>query len=105
MRIRAQDRGFRGWLRRKGPETTLALLTVVLAGAAVLLFHLLPSNAVVPTLGVLIIAAALGIGAAAWGLSAARESDTVTWWDLAGGLMLIGISAALLADGDRLPLG
>lgn len=104
MRFRAQDRRFGVWFRRKGPETTLALLTVSLAAAAVLFVRLLPPSAVFPALSLLIIAAALSIAGAAWVFSARRNTDTVSYWDLAGGLMLIGVSAALLANSDRMLL-
>lgn len=87
-------------LRQNGPEVLFLLLVLVLAAVALAYCRSYPAVSVLPALSVLTMAVSLAIAGIAWAFSAERNTNTVTYWDVAGGLMLIGVSAALLANPD-----
>lgn len=97
-----QNQGLRLRLGQNGPEVLFLLL--ILAFAAIALAHCrsYPAQSILPALSVLTIIVSLAIAGVAWALSARRNTQTVNYWDVAGGFMLIGISAAILADTDSL---
>ena len=85
---------FRDW---SGP--TLTAMAVSLAGASALgtMAFTLPPPLVLPAIGVLATLAATAIALIAW-TTARRMAATITYWDVAGALTLIGIVATLLSE-------
>ena len=96
MQFRFHNQGLRAWLRHHAPDPVLTLLSIVLAALAFLFHILLPPGTAVPALSMLTVAIAFLIAGAAWTFAMRRNTDTVNCWDVAGGLMLIGLSTALL---------
>jgi hypothetical protein len=83
------------WLRQ---QAILALLALGAAAPFALLASLVPSTLVLACMSLLALSiAALTAAYAAWrGLS--WTGETVTAWDVAGGLAFIGFSAAMLSE-------
>jgi hypothetical protein len=85
---------FRDW---NGP--VLAALGVTFAGAstACTLIWTMPAPLVLPAIGVLATLAAAAVALLAW-LTAHRAAATLTYWDIAGALTLVGVFATLLSE-------
>jgi hypothetical protein len=87
-----------------GPGLLSAIVASAGAGAASVLVWALPPPLVLPAVGVLAIIAAIAVAAIAW-LTAQRMTASVSYWDIAGALTVIGIFASLLSDPElALPL-
>jgi hypothetical protein len=77
----------------------LAAFGVSLAGAstACILIWTMPAPLVLPAIGVLATLAAAAVALIAW-LMAQRAAATLTYWDIAGALTLVGVVATLLSE-------
>ena len=80
--------------------SSLAAMAVLLVGASAscALVWTLPAPLVLPAIGMLAIVTAALIALIAWGSAARPLAPTVTCWDVAGALTLIGIVATLLSE-------
>jgi hypothetical protein len=85
-----------------GPEILFA--AAVLASFAILAFAAaaFPDHFALPVTSTLLLASAGLAALIAWLRERGPESDRVTYWDVAGALTLIGISAGTLVDPDHL---
>jgi hypothetical protein len=91
--------------RREGPwgGPVLALILCLTAAAAtfaVFAWHL-PFALVLPLFSVVVIGGAAAIAFLAWTQPLQPSAVRITYWDVAGALTLIGITAALLSDPDQ----
>jgi hypothetical protein len=91
--------------RWEGPELLLGVCTAAgLIGAGIGLWTL-PAALILPAVSTVAVAAAAVIGLATARAAPGLRSPRLTYRDLAGGLALIGIAAALLSDPEQvLPL-
>jgi hypothetical protein len=83
---------------RSGSSLAATAVLLVGASASCALVWTLPAPLVLPAIGVLATVAAALIALIAWGSAAQPLAPTVTCWDLAGALTLIGIVATLLSE-------
>jgi hypothetical protein len=92
----------KGRARFHGPEILFA--AAVLASFAVLAFAtaVFPGHFPLPMTSTLLLALAGLAALIAWLRERGPESGRVTYWDVAGALALIGISAGTLVDPDHL---
>ena len=84
------------------PHLRLAGLVLLAALPILVAASLVPHAAVLPTLSLAALGAAAITAAIAWWRKAARHVATVTYWDLAGALVLIGCTAAILTETEPL---
>jgi hypothetical protein len=82
---------------------------LVMAGMAtsaavplLLLVAVLPRGLVLPTLSVLLLAAAGILALIAWGTEIGRRSEKITLWDLCGACAFIGFAAAILSKPENI---
>jgi len=69
-----------------------------LAVLAVALIWLLPAELFLPSLSVILLAAAGALSLLAWRRQADRHTDHVNLWDLAGAFAFIGFAAGMLSE-------
>ena len=87
-----------------GPRLLTAVVASVGAAATCFLVWALPPPLVLPSIGVLAIAAAIAVAGIAW-LTTQHVTASISYWDIAGALTFIGIFATLLSEPElALPL-
>lgn len=86
------------------PHIRLAGLVTLATLPILLVASLVPRTLVLPSLSLVAIAAAALAALVAWSLGTRRHGNTVTLWDIAGALMLIGCAAAMLSEPERILL-
>lgn len=82
----------------------LTLFSLLTALPAVLAFHLLEPELVLPAFSVLLFVEAAFAVIAARLIQIPDNADDITLWDLAGGFTLIGCAAAVLGEPDQAAL-
>jgi hypothetical protein len=97
----ARGLGERG-LAALSPHFTLGTLVLLGALPILLVAMLVPQVAVLPTLSLSALTLAAGTAAIAWWRKASRRGNTITLWDVAGALMLIGCAAAMMTQPEHL---
>ena len=83
-------------------QITLAALTAAAGLLIAQLISLVPRLPALPVLCLLALAGAGLVALFAWWRGAARDSDHVTAWDVAGALALTGFVAAMLSEPDSI---
>lgn len=85
-----------------GPQ--LAFFAAVLLGAGVLAYSAtsLSPDAAFPLLSVVLFGSAVLVALPAWRRSAPAPRAAVTYWDVAGALVLIGIFAGAMVEPDQM---
>jgi hypothetical protein len=84
------------------PHVALAVMVSIAAAPILLAFALVPRIAVLPTISFAALAMAAIAALAAWLRRAPRHGVTVTLWDVAGALVLIGCAAGMLTEAEHL---
>lgn len=79
----------------------LTILSIGLAIPAFFIVRELKPELVLPAMSMLLFAAAALTAAFAFSTNVARNSEHVTWWDIAGGLALTGCAASILGEPDQ----
>lgn len=82
----------------------LTLFGLLTALPAVLAFHLLEPELVLPAFSVLLFVEAAFAVIAARLIHARNDTNDITLWDLAGGFTLIGCAAAVFGEPDQAAL-
>ncbi|MGY4625223.1 hypothetical protein [Bradyrhizobium sp. USDA 4486] len=82
----------------------LTLFSFLTALPAVLAFHLLAPELVLPAFSALLFVEAAFAVIAACLLHSPDDTDEITLWDLAGGFTLIGCAAAMFGEPDQAAL-
>jgi hypothetical protein len=81
-----------------GTQLTLATLAAATVAPLALLISLVPRAQVLPLLCLISLTAAAFVALVAWWCGARRDGDSVTSWDIAGALTLIGFAAGMLSE-------
>lgn len=82
----------------------LTLFSLLTALPAVLAFHLLAPELVLPAFSMLLFVEAAFAVIAARLIHVPDDADNITFWDLAGGFTLIGCAAAVFGEPDQAAL-
>jgi hypothetical protein len=93
------------WIKRNVPSLEslgiLALLSVLIAAPAFLMIRLLEPGVVLPAFSILLFSDAAIAAIVARAIHAARNSETVTLWDIAGAFTMMGCAAAIFSEPDQ----
>jgi Flp pilus assembly protein TadB len=84
------------------PSATVAAFAGSTAAGLLAIVLLAPAALVLPVVSLVAIAGAAIVALLAWWRGAERASNSVTGWDVAGALALIGFSAGILTDSDQI---
>jgi putative Mn2+ efflux pump MntP len=85
-----------------GPPILFAAALVLAFAALGVTMIILEKSLAFAVMSTLLFALAAVIALAAWALRARFSGAAVTYWDVAGALLLIGIGAGVLIDADQL---
>lgn len=82
-------------------SSVLAMLGLVVAVPALLIFDGLGHGLVMPALSVVLFCAAAIAALLARSINVERNSDHVNLWDVAGGLVMTGCAASILGEPEQ----
>jgi len=102
MRMGGPAKEFNEHARRgasTGPQA--AFLGAVAVAGAIVASGLLPTNLLMPAISTLLFVLALVFALVAW-VRCSTDEYHVSYWDVAGALLLIGVGAAALIEPDQL---
>lgn len=85
----------------QGPAVALGACSVLLLAGAALAFGAYPAIWLLPLVSVGALVLALAVAAVAW-FAPARQDRRPTYWDVAGMLTFVGMSAAMLSEPSQL---
>ena len=85
-----------------GPALAFAAAVLIGFCAWVAATVAIPRDAVLPAIGVLFFVLAALAALGAWGLGQTHNHRTLSYWDVAGALTLLGICAGILTEPDQL---
>jgi hypothetical protein len=92
-------------LRRTVPSLqsfgVLTLLSVLIAGPAFLIIHLLEPGLILPALSILLFSYAAIVAIAAYSIHADWNSENVTLWNISGAFTMMGCATAILSEPDQ----
>jgi hypothetical protein len=101
MSITNPSRGLGHRSRGETAGPRIAFLATMASAAALILINPLPSHLLMPVITTLLFVLALVFALVAW-VRCSTDEYGVTYWDVAGAVVLIGIGASVLIDPEQL---